>query len=184
VRERGGIQLNQAEKAQAISKLTEKINRAKVAVLISFQGLNVEKMNMLRRELKKVSSELVVAKNTLLERASQGTHFELLNSHLHGSTGVTFGYQDVVPPVKVLTKFQKDSAALGIKAALLGMRVLSPEELKELSNLPSREVLLSRLLSLLKSTQVGLVNVLAATPRGLITVLDGLRKKKETSSQA
>jgi large subunit ribosomal protein L10 len=182
--ERGGSSLNQAEKAQAIDRLADKINRAKVAVLINFQGLNVEKVNMLRRELKKVSSELVVTKNTLLERASRGTNFELLISHLHGPTGVTFGYLDVVTPVKVLAKFQKDSAGLGIKAAILGTKVLSPAELKDLSNLPSREVLLSNLLALFKTTQLSLVNVLMATPRGLAAVLEGLRKKKETSSQA
>jgi large subunit ribosomal protein L10 len=182
--ERGGSSLNQAEKAQAIDRLADKINRAKVAVLINFQGLNVEKVNMLRRELKKVSSELVVTKNTLLERASRGTNFELLISHLHGPTGVTFGYLDVVTPVKVLAKFQKDSAELEIKAAILGTKVLSPAELKDLSNLPSREVLLRNLLALFKTTQLSLVNVLMVTPRGLATVLEGLRKKKETSSQA
>lgn len=176
--------MNQAEKAQAIDRLADKINRAKVAVLINFQGLNVEKVNMLRRELKKVSSELVVTKNTLLERASRGTNFELLISHLHGPTGVTFGYLDVVTPVKVLAKFQKDLAGLGIKAAILGTKVLSPAELKDLSNLPSREVLLRNLLALFKTTQLSLVNVLMATPRGLAAVLEGLRKKKETSSQA
>lgn len=176
--------MNQAEKAQAIDRLADKINRAKVAVLINFQGLNVEKVNMLRRELKKVSSELVVTKNTLLERASRGTNFELLISHLHGPTGVTFGYLDVVTPVKVLAKFQKDSAGLGIKAAILGTKVLNPAELKDLSNLPSREVLLRNLLALFKTTQLSLVNVLMATPRGLAAVLEGLRKKKETSSQA
>jgi large subunit ribosomal protein L10 len=174
--------VNRGVKEQIIERLTDKINRSKVAVLINFQGLDVEKINMLRRELKKVSSELVVAKNTLLERASQDTNFKLLNSHFHGPTGVTFGYQDVITSIKVLTKFQKDTVELGIKAAILGNRVLSPEELKELSNLPSREVLLRNLLSLLKSTQVRLVNFLMATPRGLVTVLEGLREKKETSS--
>jgi large subunit ribosomal protein L10 len=171
-------------KEQTIERLTDKIHRAKVAVLINFQGLDVEKMNVLRRELKKVSSELVVTKNTLLERASQGTNFELLSPHFHGPTGVTFGYQDVVTSIKVLTKFQKDTTELGIKAAILGARVLSPEELKELSNLPGREVLLRNLFSLLKSSQTGLVNLLMATPRGLVTVLEGLRKKKEISSTA
>jgi len=174
--------MNQDEKEQAIGRLAEKISRAKVAVLVNFQGLNVEKMDVLRRELKKVSSELVVVKNTLLDRAARGTNFELLSPHLHGPTGVTFGYQDVVTAIKVLTKFQKYAAELGIKAAILGSRVLRPEELKDLSNLPSRDVLLRNLLSLLHSTQAGLVNVLSATPRGLVTVLDALKKKKEASS--
>lgn len=176
--------MNRGVKEQRITKLADKIKHAKVAVLINFQGLNVEKINVLRRELKKVSSELVVAKNTLLDRASQGTNFELLSSHLQGPTGVTFGYRDVVASIKALTKFQKDTPELQIKAAILGSRLLSPKALKDLSNLPGREVLLRNLFSLLKSGQTGLVNVLMATPRGLVTVLEGLRKKKEISSMA
>jgi large subunit ribosomal protein L10 len=174
--------MNQVVKEQTIVRLAERISRAKVAVLVNFQGLNVEKMGALRRELKKVSSELVVVKNTLLDRAARGTNFELLSPHLHGPTGITFGYQDVVNAIKVLTRFQKDAVQLEIKAAILGARVLRPDEMKDLSNLPSREVLLGNLLSLLKFTQTGLVNVLSATPRGLVTVLDALKKKKDASS--
>lgn len=174
--------MNKSEKVQVVNRLIEKINQAKVAVLINFHGLNVEKMNLLRRELKKVSSELVVAKNTLLKRASLGTRFELLNPYFTGPTGVTFGYKDVVAPVKVLTKFQKDSAELGIKAALLGTKVLNTEEIMELSNLPSREVLLSRLLYLLKSAPTNFVNILTAAPLGLIFILNELKRRKETPS--
>ena len=176
--------MNRDMKEQTIQGLTEKIGRAKVAILINFQGLDVEKMNRLRKELKKASSELIIVKNTLFERASQGTNCESLNSYLHGPTGVTFGYRDVVASVNVLTKFKKDVSELGIKAGILGANVLGPQQIKELSGLPSREVLLGRLLALFKSAQTSLVNVLTATPRGLVTVLDGLRKKKETSSEA
>ncbi len=91
-------------------------------------------------------------------------------------------YGDPVEPSKIITDFAKKNAELELKIGVLGDKVVTVEQLRALAELPSREVLLAKLLSVMVGVQTQLVNVLSAVPRGLVQVLDGYRAKKEESN--
>jgi large subunit ribosomal protein L10 len=84
-----------------------------------------------------------------------------------------------VEPSKILSDFAKKNAELELKVGMLGDKVITIEQLKALAELPSREILLAKMLSVMVGVQTQLVNVLSAVPRGFVRVLDGYRAKKE-----
>ncbi len=133
--------------------------------------MDVAAINGLRNELRAVSTEYRVVKNTFAKRASAGTDLEKLDEHFAGPTAVLFGFGDPVAPTKVLTRFQKEGEKPKVKAGLLNSQVLSSEEVRALGALPSREVLLGRLLFFLNSAPGRFINVLAGVPRSLVAVL-------------
>ncbi|MEI6315690.1 MAG: 50S ribosomal protein L10, partial [Syntrophus sp. (in: bacteria)] len=122
-----------------------------------------------------------VIKNTLLRIAAQGTDFSAMNEYVKGPLALIMTDGEVVEPIKLLVEFAKKNAELEIKAAMLAGKVLSSEQINVVATLPSREVLLSRLLSVLIGVPTGLVSVLSAVPRGMVQVLDAYRTKKESA---
>ena len=88
-------------------------------------------------------------------------------------------YDDVVAPTKVLSEFAKKNAELDVKVGMMGGKLLDRKQLEALASLPSREVLLAKLLSVFVGAQASMVHVLAAVPRSLVQVLDAYRQKKE-----
>ena len=165
-------------KEQIVSHLSQKLKQATFAVLTDYRGLTVEKITKLRNELRGVSSDYKVAKNTFLKRASEGTELEQLNEYFVGPTAVLLSYDDPIAPSKILAKFLKNYAALQVKAGFLQGRVLSVEEIKELSTLPGREALLSRIVSLCVMPQVRLLNTLNRVPQKFVQVLRAIEKEK------
>jgi large subunit ribosomal protein L10 len=171
--------LQRKEKEALVAHLHEKFKEAKAAILTDFTGLNVEQITHLRRTLKKSAAEYTVVKNTLLRRASQDTDIELLMEHFVGPIAIALAYEDPVAPAKILTDFSKEQPAMEVKAGVVTGTVLTPQAIKALASLPSREVLLARLLSLLKFPHTRLVQVLNSPVQGLVSTLDGVIKKKE-----
>ena len=165
-------------KERTVSHLSDKLRRATFAVLTDYRGLTVEKITALRNELRGVSSDYKVTKNTFLKRASEGTELEQLSRYFAGPTAVLLSYGDPIAPSKILAKFLKDYSELSIKAGFLQGRVLSAEEVKGLSILPSREELLSKLVSLFVMPQLRLINALNHPPRRFVQVLHAIEKKK------
>ena len=170
--------MNREEKEQVVADLSRKLEDATFAILTDYRGLTVEEITHLRSELRNVSSEYQVAKNTLLKRASEGTPFEPFQHHLAGPTAIVLNSDDPIAASKVVVKFLKTSSTFTIKAGVLQGKVLSAEEIEELSTLPGREGLLSKLLSLLTSPHVLLLNVLHAVPQKFVQVLHAIEKKK------
>ena len=167
------------EKEALVAQLHEKFKEAKAAVLTHFTGLNVEQITHLRRTLKKSAVEYTVVKNTLLRRASQDTDIELLVEHFVGPIAIALAYEDPVAPAKILTEFSKEQPAMEVKAGVVTGTVLTPQDIKALASLPSKEVLLAKLLSLLKFPHTRLVQVLNNPVQGLVSILDGATKTKE-----
>jgi large subunit ribosomal protein L10 len=132
----------------------------------------------LRRELKKNNAEIRVAKNTLLRRAVAGTPYEPLSDSCKGTTAVTVSYQDPVAPAKVVVDFAKDNPQLAIRAACMDGETLSAEDIVALSKLPSREVLLGKLLSVLNGVPTGFVRVLNGVPTNLLYALNAIGNQK------
>ncbi|MBF0179497.1 MAG: 50S ribosomal protein L10 [Magnetococcales bacterium] len=175
--------MKQTEKSEIIQEVQASLARAEVAIATHNLGMSVAVMTKLRREMRAVGAELRVVKNTLTIRAIQGSKFQPLEKVLTGPTVLAFS-KDPVAPAKVLTDFARKSPQLVIQGGVLNGTFMTPQEIIELSKLPSKEVLLARLLGTLMAPVQGIVGVLSAVPAGFVRVLDGIREAKEKQQAA
>jgi len=139
------------EKQQIVEEITTKLRESAATVLADYRGLNVAQVTELRRKLREAGIEFKVLKNTLIRRATANAELTDLDSVLTGPTAVAFGKDDVVAPAKILSEFAKQNDALKIKGGVVEGRVVGFDEIKALADLPSREGLLSMLLSVLQA---------------------------------
>ena len=151
--------MNRKEKEQVISDLGEKVKGFQAAVLTNYRGLNVEQLNHLRQRLREEKISYHVVKNTLMKLASKGTGLEKLDNFFEGPTAIAISYGDPVLLAKILSEFIKTQPSLEIKVGLIQGKVASPEEVKALATMPSREVLLGQILGGIQGTasQLGAV---------------------------
>ena len=170
--------MDRRTKKQVAAELHEKLKDFKLAVLTGYSGMDVAKMTALRVVLRKSNAELKVVKNSLLSLASRDTDLSALEGTFKGPLAVAIARGDVVETTKALVDFAKKNANLEIKAAMLNGKVLNKEQLTVLAELPSREVLIGKLLSVMVGAQTNLVNVLSAVPRSFVQVLNAYREKK------
>lgn len=159
-----------AKKQSDAEELKNKFEKSKLVILADYRGINVEDITKIRADLKKTDSEYLVAKNSTLRFAVKGTEIEGVSEYLEGPTAVVFSYEDYVTPAKVLYDYAKDSEFYKIKAGIMDGKVISKEEIIKLAKLPSKEMLLTQL-----------ATVLLANIRNLAVVLDQVAKKEETA---
>jgi large subunit ribosomal protein L10 len=167
------------EKATSIAELRGKLGDARGAVLTDFRGLSVAEITELRTLLRKSAVEYKVVKNTLAKLAVKDTGLASLAAYLEGPTAIAISRTDPVAASKALTTWAKGRQAFAIKGGVVEGRVVGPNEIADLADLPSREVLLARMAGAFQAPLQGLVQVLSASLRGLASVLDQLRHKKE-----
>ena len=168
------------EKKQKITEdLHERFSKSVIVVVADYKGLDVSSMNALRRKLREEDIEFQVAKNTLLIRAAKDTEAALIEDYFKGPSAVAFSYTDPVAPAKILAQFAKDNQKLEIKGGVLKNKVLDVDAIKALAKLPSREVLLGQLLSVLNEVPTSFVRTIAEIPRSLLNVLTAIRDQKE-----
>ncbi len=173
--------MNRESKQQKISEMHEKLKAAKAVFLADFRGMDVEKANALRSELRNVSVEYKVIKNTLLDLASAETDKVALSSHYKGPTAIALSYEDPVAAAKVLSKFSKDNQnVFKLKAGILSGKSITVADIQALADLPSREVLIAKMLGTLNAPIANFVGTLAAVPGSFVRALDAIRAKKET----
>jgi large subunit ribosomal protein L10 len=171
--------LNRDNKQELVTEMHERLTRAKAVFLADFRGMDVGKATNLRNELRSASVEYKVFKNTLLERASQGTDMECLSPYLTGPTAIAISYDDPVNAAKVLSKFAKDpQGKFVLKVGVLSGKLLDVKQIQALAELPSREVLLAKMLGSMQAPATNFVGVLAALPGSLVRALDAIRAKK------
>lgn len=168
-----------AFKQVKIQEIKETALKAKVAIVSDYRGLTVEDITDLRRKLQQENGDYTVIKNTLAKIAFKGTDFEGIDEHLKGPSAIAFGFGDQVSPAKVLTKFIKEKKKTEIRGGMLDGKVLSVEQVRELSNLPSKEELLAKILGGLNSPATGLANTVTGVMRALVRAIDEVRKQKE-----
>jgi len=166
------------DKKAIAEELHEKFSRSTLVIVTDYKGLDVAKMNDLRGKLDEADIEYRVAKNSLLVRASEGTDAAQIADSFKGPNAVAFSYDDPVAPAKVLTEFAKDNDELEIKIGVLDGSMLDLEGIKALSSLPSREILLSQLLSTMVGVPTALVRALSDMPRRLLNVLEAVNTQK------
>ena len=168
-------------KKQIAEDLHGRFARAKVAIITDYKGLNVGALTELRRRLKEAGVEYQVVKNSLMERASVDTEVAVIKDQFKGPSAIALSYDDPVAPAKVLTQFAKENGKLEIRVGVLNGRALSPVQIRDLANLPPREVLLAQVLGVLNAVPTSLVRVLSAVPGGLVNVLNAIKEKKEAA---
>lgn len=174
--------MNKESKQQVVAEMREKLQRAKAVFLADFRGMNVGKATDLRNELRKAAVEYKVVKNTLLELASRETDKESLSPHYVGPTAVALSYDDPVAAAKVLSRFAKEQqATFKLKAGVLSGKVISVADIQALADLPSREVLLAKLLATMQAPTTNFVGVLAAVPGSFVRLLNAIRIQKESN---
>ena len=151
-------------KKQVVSDIVKKFQDAQSVIVVSFSGLSVEAVTALRAQFRQNNVEYCVLKNTLVRRALHELNIEGLDDVLTGPSAFAFGMSDPVSPAKIVNDFitKNKTEALQIKAGLMGTEILSDAQIKELATVPSREVLLARLLGSLQSSIAGFVRVLDA----------------------
>jgi large subunit ribosomal protein L10 len=172
----------QLERKQQIAQdLHERFERAKVVILTDYKGLNVAAMTELRRRLREAGIDYQVVKNSLLERASVDTLAARIKDEFKGPSAIALSYEDPVAPAKVLTQFAKENDKLKIRVGVLNGRAMREADIKNLANLPSREVLLAQVLGVLNAVPTALVRVLNAVPGGLVNVLNAIKEKKQAA---
>ncbi|MBP8644515.1 MAG: 50S ribosomal protein L10 [Syntrophobacteraceae bacterium] len=171
--------MERIQKEQVVSKLHEKLQRASTAILTDFKGMNVAEMSELREALAAQQVEYLVVKNTLMRLASRDTGATALEAHLKGTNAVAIGYRDPSIPAKIIKKFSRTNEKLKIKAGVLGTRLLGPDQVSTLAELPPREELLAKFLGTLNAVPTGFVTVLSGVIRSFVGVLAAVQHKKE-----
>lgn len=170
--------MDRDEKEKVVAGLRERLRKACGTFLVDYQGLNVEALTKLRRELRAANVEFQVVKNRLLSLASQGTEAVVLEDYLAGPCALAITYDDVVTPAKLLTRFGQDYEALEIRIGQINGEIIDLPAIKRLARLPSREILLSQLLGSLSGVPTSFVRVLSEVLRRLFTVLEAIKSQK------
>jgi len=173
--------LNRDEKSAIVAELNEMFNRAKFSVVADYCGLTVSELEKVRNELRGCDTEIRIAKNTLLKRAVADTACESLIEDFSGTTAIVMAYDDPVSPAKVLAKFAEDHKKFELRSAVLEGEKITVDNILALSKLPTKEVLLGQLLSVMNGVPTALVRVLSGVPR---TFLYGLQAVKDQKEQA
>ncbi len=166
---------------ESVASLKEKLNRAKAVVLTDQSGLSVSLAGELKKKLKSVDAESVVAKNTLIKIASKELGIEFPEESLNGPTAALFAYSDEVAPLRELATFAKTNEKPTVKAGLLGTTILSVERVAQLAKLPTKDVLHAKVVGSLASPLYGIVGVLNGNIRNLVYTINAIKDQKSNA---
>ena len=174
-----GLSLEQ--KQAMVSEVAAKLQGAQSVIVAEYRGLNVERVTQLRSKARKSGVWLRVLKNTLARRAVKGTPFEKLSDQMVGP--LMYGIsQDPVAGAKVLSEFAKENELFVIKAGAMPNAVISAQEIKALSQLPSREELIAKLLGTMQAPVTKLVRTMNEVPSKFVRTLAAYRDTKEKAT--
>lgn len=143
---------NIENKKTIVAGLQDKFSRAKTVVLVDYRGLTVAEDTELRNQLRKAGVEYAVIKNTMINLAIEGRGIDEMKAHLEGPTAVAFAYDDMIAPAKILSEFAKKSKKLTIKCGACDGAYLDEAGVQALANLPSKEVLIAKIMGSMMSS--------------------------------
>ena len=147
-------------KAPIIDEIKGYVDKASAAVLVDYRGLTVEEDTRLRKALREAGVVYKVYKNTYLNRAFEGTAFAELAQHLEGPTAVAFGIEDATAPARIIAEFAKKAPKLEFKGGVVEGVYYDVKGLEKVALIPSRDVLISKLLGSLQSPIANLARVI------------------------
>ena len=164
--------MSKEKKAQIIEALLVELSNCDIGIMTDYRGLSNAEITELRRKVQGVGGTYKVVKNTLARFAAERAERPDLAASFEGPVAIAFGHGDIIQMAKVVADHVRNSGTtVSIRAGFLPERVLTAEEVNSLAWLPSKEVLLARVVSGMKSPIWGLVGVLASPLRGLSGVL-------------
>ncbi|MFA5104132.1 MAG: 50S ribosomal protein L10 [Candidatus Margulisiibacteriota bacterium] len=165
-------------KTEAIESIKGKKGKSNIMILTDHQGLTVAQITVLRNRLFDVNAQYNVVKNTLAYRAISEEGQEKVKEALNGPSSIIFGYGDVVAPARIVVTFSRENEKPAVKGAIMDGRFMDTDEIKKLAMLPSKEILLAKVVGGIKSPLVSLANVLQGPIRKLVYALNEISKKK------
>jgi large subunit ribosomal protein L10 len=177
--------MNKAQKTAFVDELHEKLAGARAFYLTDFSGMNVKQMTQFRARLRQEGVEYVVVKNTLALRALAGLELPDVAGFFTGPTGLVIGQSDAVTAAKVLTQFAKEfDNKPAVKAGLVERQAVGPDQVKQLAELPPKEVLLAQLAGGLQAPMARLAGGMSQLMAGFVRAVDALRQEREGASPA
>jgi large subunit ribosomal protein L10 len=167
-----------AQKEQEIAALNEEFKKSGNALVVSFQGVSVEKDWEMRKALREANLSYRVIKNTIGRKAVEGTPLESLKEQFVGMSAIAYSTNDPVSLAKVLSKYAKESDKIKFKAGVVEGRAINVKDIDALASMPSKEELISKLMFVLNSGAQRVASVINAVPRNLAIVVDQIAKQK------
>ena len=169
-------------KVEMVEELHGMFSRAKSAVVANYQGIDAEGITALRVHMRNRSVDFRVVKNTLARRAVKDTSLEVLSEDFEGPISILVSFEDAVAPAKALADFAKSVATKSpeVICGVVDGEKVSPGEVQALAELPSREELISQMLSVFQGPTTNFAGVFSSLLRKLVGTLDAVREKKET----
>ena len=162
---------NRTIKEAKVAEIKEKLEKAQSVILADYQGLTVEEDTQLRRNLREAGVEYKVYKNTLVTIAAKELNLEGICEYLEGPVSIAFGYEDATAPARILNDFAKDHKKLELKAGIVEGEIFDKEKVEQLASIPSKEVLIAKLLGSIKSPL-----------SNLAYLINAIKEKKEAES--
>ena len=169
------------EKKKIVEDMRERFSKSKVVFITDYKGLDVTTISALRKKLRETESEYKVVKNSLFIRASEESDVALIKEYFKGPSAVALSYNDPVATAKVLAGFADKHEKLEIKIGVMNGKLLDLSAIKALSILPSRDVLLGQVLSVMAGVPTAFVRVLADAPKRMLNVLQAIKEQKEAA---
>ena len=147
-------------KQPIVEEISANIKDAQSVVLVDYLGLSVAEDTQLRKQLREAGVTYKVYKNTLIKRAAEGTEFAALDPHLEGPTALAVSKDDATAPARILAEFAKTAPKLELKASVVEGTYYDQAGTQVIATIPSREVLLGKLLGSIQSPITNLARVL------------------------
>jgi large subunit ribosomal protein L10 len=169
--------MDKNKKKLIVSEFTEILKNAEAVFVTDFKGLSMASLNQLRVKVRAAGAGFKVGKNTLTKMAAKDGPAKDISPFLSGNNALAFTNQDPVSLAKALTEFAKEQDSFKIKSGVLSGKILGPEEVKILSTLPSKKVLMGSFLGLLAAVPTSFVRVLSGPPRKILYFLKALEEK-------
>ena len=172
--------MNRTEKNTLREGLVSRLEKANAVILAEYRGLAMSELTQLRASLRKSNAEFKISKNRIVKKATEGTSYAQLIENMKGPLGVVYSYGDVAQATKSILDFSKDHSNLKVTVGVLDGSVVGMSELERISSLPSKEVLLAKMLGSIMAPHRGLVTVLSGVSRQLVQVINAIKDKKES----
>lgn len=167
------------QKEQVVTEMAEKFAKAQSIFMADFTGIDANTINDLRKKFHEANVEYRVVKNTLAKISFENAGIDGINEFLNGVNSYAISYDDPTLPMKVVDKFKSNlNEKFSIKAAYFEGQIIGPEQITGLAKLPSREQLLSQLLSVLQAPMTKLAGTFHASIAKILYSLKALEDKK------
>jgi large subunit ribosomal protein L10 len=176
--------MNVDEKRKVVEKLAERIRDTDSMIVADYRGLTVTQIADVRGALREAGASFAVAKNTLARRAAEEAGKPLLVDLLQGPTAIAFVGDDAAAAAKKLSEVARTTRILSVRGAVLEGKALSADEVRQLGELPSRDVLRAQVVGAVASPLQGAYNVLAAPLREFLVVLDQYIAQRQAAEAA